>query len=309
MINDKSSIDNRTIKAIGILLKLFTQEQRELLTISVGEENISLAEQLMARWWSYVPIADNPLVFKANAAQIIAVNSAWLDFINKLKEDNLFGKLLDPDNYKEKHLKLTRAKTHDKREIDTDTTNINLVKSLARTLGGDGGINRTYDYSSDWDRIDRAKLDNLKIDKEKIPAVPTETGQEDDTRGTDEEEQKKSWIDKDERLDRKYLNRGRAQINESSFSKGNLEIPLEQKIGIFDVTINHSTNATTGETAVSGNTFIEALKRQNYETTRERIILADAINNIHNIEFIDVREKIYKKLDPLFIHRGKKCQY
>lgn len=294
-----------TVKSIETLLSLFTEEQKEILAIQVNETKITLAEQFCGRWWNYVPIADNPLIFKTAAAKIIATNKSWIDFIKKLQEDDLFSKLLDPENYKDTHKKITSSKTTDKRKVDTDASSGNLVRTIARTVGGEGGNNRAYDYVEEWDTVDKARLDNMTLEKNSKPTFSTETGQEDDTRGENEQE-KTTWIDKKENLDSYTSTRDKTLGITAKFlasTKGE----SASSILLHDIYASQSSNATTGESGTQGTTFVDGLRRQGHTTTRERIILADAINNIKDIDFMDIREKIYKKLDALFIYRKKTC--
>lgn len=69
--------------------------------------------------------------------------------MQKLKEDDFFSKLMDPENYKEKTRKVTAFKGIDKREIFNESETSNMVRAIGRTVGGDGGLNRAYDYSGD----------------------------------------------------------------------------------------------------------------------------------------------------------------
>lgn len=142
--------------------------------------------------------------------------------------------------------------------------------------------------------------------------LATETGQEDDTRGTDEEEDMNfsdvdAFLKKKERLD---LVEARRKGNERPLItlSDNYEEIKEKKIDIFDLSLTHSTNASVSDSAIKQNTFVESTKRQGFITLREQLILADAINNIHNVEFIDVREKFFKLFDPLFRRSQKICQ-
>lgn len=66
----------------------------------------------------------------------------------KLKEDDFFMQLVDPDSYKEKHIKSTSGKSLMKRQIDAISDNVNVVKTIGRTISGTGGTNRDTDYGS-----------------------------------------------------------------------------------------------------------------------------------------------------------------
>lgn len=46
----EESIRPETIKAIEVLLSLFTPEQKEILDIKNGDIRVTLVEQLVARW-------------------------------------------------------------------------------------------------------------------------------------------------------------------------------------------------------------------------------------------------------------------
>lgn len=63
-----------------------------------------------------------------------------------------------------------------------------------------------------------------------------------------------------------------------------------------------------GDTATKSDTLVEAQRRQGFLTLREKMILADAINKIHNVEFPDTREKFFKLFDPLFRRVERLCQ-
>lgn len=97
-------------------------------------------------------------------------------------------KLLMPESYVERQTKKTTGKTMDKRQIETTTDSANLIKTLGRSILGTGGTNRDADYTSMWDKSDRERLDKMKISKPDKTFTKEETGEEDDTRGTDEEE-------------------------------------------------------------------------------------------------------------------------
>lgn len=138
-----------------------------------------------------MPIAENPFVFRAQAAQILATNKRWIALLAKLKQEDFLMKLLEPESYKEVQTKKTIGKTVDKRQIDNVSDNVNLVKVIGRNISGTGGTNRDTDYTSMWDKADRERLDKIKISRPDKLFGGTETGLEDDTRGTDEEEMPK----------------------------------------------------------------------------------------------------------------------
>lgn len=219
---------------------------------------------------------------------------------------------MDPESYKEKRSKGTGGKTTDKRSVDTVNDNVSLIKSIGRNITGQGGTNRDADYGSMWDEADRARLDAVKINRNDRTLLITETGQEDDTRGTEEHEIKdvsdvKNFIAKIERLDHVQARRRGNERPSITLSDNYREI-AEKKVDIFDLALNHNANSTVNDTAISQNTFVESEKRQGFLTLREKLIIADAINNIHNVEFIDVREKFFKLFDPLFRRPQKLCQ-
>lgn len=95
-----------------------------------------------------MPVADNPFIFRAQAAQILATNKRWITLLAKLKKEDFLMKLLEPESYKEIQTKKTTGKTIDKRQVDTLTDTVNLVKTLGRTISGTGGTNRDTDYGS-----------------------------------------------------------------------------------------------------------------------------------------------------------------
>lgn len=82
-----------------------------------------------------------------------------------------------------------------------------------------------------------------------------------------------------------------------------------KSVELYDVNLQQGINAGSNETSTNSNSFVEALRRQWYSTDKEKYVLADAINNIKNVEFFDVREKILQKLDVLFVFKPQECQY
>lgn len=95
-----------------------------------------------------------------------------------------------------------------------------------------------------------------------------ETGQEDDTRGTDQEEfgntmDVKNFLTKTERLDRMPARRKTNDRLSIALADNYTEIE-EKKIGIFDLSLNHQANTAITDNAVSQNTFVEAIKRQGF---------------------------------------------
>lgn len=229
-----------------------------------------------------------------------------------MKQEDFLLKLLDYESYKEVNVKNTSGKTLEKRQIETNSDNVNLVKTMGRSISGTGGTNRDTEYGSLWDKADRERLDNMKIDKPDKTFINEETGQEDDTRGTDEEEFPKqskveNWINKIERLDFVSPRNQRSERPLAKFSDNHQEIE-EKKIDIFDLNVNHQVNSTVADNVVTGDTLVAAQKRQGFMTFRERMILGEAINNIHNVEFPDTREKFYKLFDPLFRRVERLCQ-
>lgn len=308
----KNPIDIRTIAAADIIAGLLTEEERDLLNIRLAGQEIPLVQQLTSRWWDQVPIDDNPITFEAKVAQILATNKRWLTLIAKLKQEDFLLKLLDPESYKEQQNKWTAGKTLDNREVESTNDNTSLIKSIGRTISGQGGTNRDTDYGSMWDQTDRARLDAVKIKRIDRNISVTETGQEDDTRGTDEQEMTKpsdviAFINKDHRLEKRRILKKGDKRSEISLSDDYKEIE-EKRIDIFDLGLNHSTSATVSDNAIDQSTNIEAVKRQGFFTFRDRMILAEAINNLHNVEFPDTREKFYKLFDPLFRRVQKICQ-
>lgn len=305
-------IDARTVKAADIIVSLLNDEEKRLLDIELNGQRITLIEQLCARWWEQVPIADNPFVFRSQAAQILVTNKRWITLLTKLRQEDFLLKLLDPESYKEIYTKKTTGKTMEKRQIDNMSDQLNLVKTIGRNISGSGGTNRDTDYSSMWDKVDRERLDKMKINKPDKPLITLETGQEDDTRGTDEEEMPKQnnverWIDKIERLDHTQPRSTGVERASATFGDNFDEIQ-EKRIDLFDLSLTHNTGATMGDTATKSDTLVEAQKRQGFLTLREKMVLADAINKIHNVEFPDTREKFFKLFDPLFRRVERLCQ-
>lgn len=223
--------------------------------------------------------------------------------------------LLDPESYKEKQSKGTFGKTKDKRDIDMTNDNVNLIKSLGRNIAGEGGTNRDTDYGSMWDKTDRARLDAVQI---KRNVLSGETGKEDDSRGTDEEEgvspvknmksisDIQTFIEKVDELD--YARPKRRLSRPSITLSDNYQEIEEKKIEIFDLRLSHNTNSAVSDTAINQNTFVRSKKEQGFLTLRDRVILADAINSLHNVEFPDTREKFFKLFDPLFRRTQSLCQ-
>lgn len=219
---------------------------------------------------------------------------------------------MDPQSYIEKQTKRTSGKTVDKRQIETTTDNVNLVKTLGRSISGTGGTNRDTEYGSVWDKADRERLDNMKIEKPDKTFLKDETGQEDDSRGSDDEEfprqtKLENWIDKIERLDFIRPKNEDKKRPVAKFSDNHEEIE-EKKVDIFDLDLNHQVSSTLADTVISGDTLIAAQKRQGFLTERERVVIAEAINNLHNVEFPDTREKFYKLFDPLFRRVERLCR-
>lgn len=116
-----------------------------------------------------------------------------------------------------------------------------------------------------------------------------------------------AFINKDHRLEKRRILKKGDKRSEISLSDDYKEIE-EKRIDIFDLGLNHSTSATVSDNAIDQSTNIEAVKRQGFFTFRDRMILAEAINNLHNVEFPDTREKFYKLFDPLFRRVQKICQ-
>lgn len=308
----KRLISQETLKAADIIVSLLTEDEKGLLDIVLNGVKITVIEQLCARWWDQVPIAENPFIFRAQAAQILATNKGWIALIAKLKKEDFLLRLLDPESYVEKQTKRTTGKTTDKRQIETNTDSVNLVKTLQRSIFGTGGTNRDADYASMWDKSDRERLDKMKITKPDKSFIDEETGQEDDTRGTDEEELPKpskvdSWIDKIERMDFVSPKNKNAERPTAIFSDDHQEIE-EKTIGIYDLGLNHNVNSTVSDQVIAGDTLVAGQKRQGFITQRESVVLAEAINNIHNVEFVDTREKFYRLFDPLFRRVESLCR-
>lgn len=308
-------IDIRTVKAVDIIVSFLTPEEKALLDITLNGKVVTVAEQLCSRWWSQIPISENPIVFKSEVAQILNTNKRWLVLMGKLKEQDFLLKLLDPENYSEKQSKGTSGKTLDKRQIDKDTDHANLMRTISRNITGESGVNRDADYSAEWDRADRKRLDKMLLRRPNRSLITTETGLEDDTPEDDQLDitaieninDVNKFIGKKERIDSVQARRTGDERPTVTFGDNHEEIE-EKRIDIFNIALSHATNSTLGDQAVTENTFVEATKRQGFITLRERIILADAINNIHNVEFPNIHEKIFKLLDPLFKHTNKVCQ-
>lgn len=99
---------------------------------------------------------------------------------------------MDPNTYKETSNKTTKFKGIEKRDIDAAAEVSSISKGFNKALVGHGGLNRSYEYSSKWDESDRNRLDSLQMKRTEIPRVKTETGEEDDTRGSEREESEKT---------------------------------------------------------------------------------------------------------------------
>lgn len=221
-------------------------------------------------------------------------------------------KLLDPTNYEERNDKGTTGKTTDRRKIDTVNDNVSLIKNIGRNISGQGGTNRDADYGAMWDKADRDRLDKVQIKRNDRKLLTTETGEEDDTRGAEEEEKIdlsniKKFIAKEERLDHVQARRKGDERPVVTLQDNYQEIQ-EKNIDLFDLSLHHQTNATVSDNAVSQDTFIEANKRQGFFTLRQKYVIADTINSLQNVEFPDIREKLYKLFDPLFRRVEKLCR-
>lgn len=82
----------------------------------------------------------------------------------------------------------------------------------------------------------------------------------------------------------------------------------EKQIEMFDLGVNHTVNSTVADNAIKSDTLVDAQKKQGFLTLRERLVLSDAINSLHNIEFPDTREKFFRLFDPLFRRVEKLCR-
>lgn len=206
------------------------------------------------------------MVIKTSAARIIEVNKGFVDFIAQIESGDVFKKLLDPNTYKKLSNKVTKFKGTEKRDIDAAAEVSSVSKGFNKGLLGHGGLNRSYDYSSKWDESDRDRLDSLQMKRDDKPRVKTETGEEDDSRGTDKEESEKSWLERLERLD--------AVSSRELGVKKPTEVPVKfgamakdkeesiKSVEIYDVNIQQGINAGSNETSTSSNSFVESLRRQ-----------------------------------------------
>lgn len=302
-----SGLRTATLKAIGILLKLFTPEQIEDLAIKNGDVKVTLVEQLVARWWNYIPITSNPIVFRGRAAKILATHKHLIKVIKEADEGKFLDIMKNPDSYKKSTDTGFEFKKTNKSNTMSEASNAGLVRILGKTLGGNSGVSETYSYTQDWEMDDRKKLDAIKLNISKV-ARDSHSGKETGEADHDIEEE---WLKKHEPLEtleivKNDLSRTKKDI---TFS----EVREESRIGdlnIHEVSLTQSTNVTASETGSNSFSLFDSVNRGKGTKERSEFMMAEAAFRIQGLELVDIREQLYRRFDPLFTYHksSKPCQ-
>lgn len=338
MINKQSYIRKETQVAINVLMELFTADQKEILAIKNGDIRVELIEQLIARWWYHLPIIDNPLILKGRAAKVIATHKHLIELIDKADKENIMAKLIDPDNHKRVSDTEFEFKRANKANSTSESNMAGLTRILGKTLGGQSGISETYQYSSQWDANDRKRLDAIKLELARVSSLEwtnPETGKEDHMEDQDwlkqtesvenarikretglppgatleetleyEKTMKQKWFEADKKAALTGIKEDtklRTQFSGTEKEEKALVDSMEaQDLNIHEATISQSTNVTASEEAKNSLSYSDTVNRGKGNKSRKDYSIADVIYKIQSLEFVDLREQLYRKFDPFF---------
>lgn len=299
-----SSIRIETVKAVEIILSLFTNEQKEVLAIKNGDIKITLVEQFLARWWNYIPIDDVPFVLRGKAAKIIAAHKHYIDLVDKFDKGELTKHLIDPESYKKITDSDFKFKKISKRGAMGETTSSGLARVLAKTLGGKSGLSEVYDFASDWDAVDRKRLDAVKfkpIKLSKLEYKNSETGEEDHA-------VEKDWMKQNESLENLIITKQESENKAVEFNSdiGSLGTA---NMSIHEASLSQSSNLTASQNNINTFSFSEGVNKGGGTKARIEYTTASNVYKIQAIEFVDIREQFYRRFDSLFVWaKNKKCQ-
>lgn len=301
--NKNPSIREETIKAIDVLLGLFTPEQKEILDVKNGDIRVTLVEQFVARWWNYVPIPNNPLVLKGLAAKVLATHKHLIDLIDKFDKGEIAKQLLDPEHHKKIMDSDFSFKKTSKRSTMSEGVSNSLTRILGKTLGGNSGLSEVYDFAADWDAIDRKRLDSVKFNPAKVAKLEytnTETGEEDHAIEPD-------WMKKNEALESQIIAKEGSENKAVEFKTDVDSLGLTN-MSIHTATLNQTSNLTAAQGSTNTFAFGEGVNRGKGVKGRSEYIMANSIYKIQAMEFVDIREQLYRKFDPFFAYvKPKQC--
>lgn len=146
-------------------------------------------------------------------------------------------------------------------------------------------------------------MDAVNFNPTKVSSVEyksLETGQEDHAIEED-------WMKKNESLDtlvikKKEIDKKAVEFNKSVESLGTTNM------SIHEATINQSSNLTAAQGSSNVFAFSDGLNRGQGIKGRSDYTTASNIYKIQAVEFVDIREQLYRKLDPFFSYvRPKRC--
>lgn len=81
-----------------------------------------------------------------------------------------------------------------------------------------------------------------------------------------------------------------------------------QDLNIHEVTLNQSSNVTASEDMRSSYGVSDVVNRGSGTKARKDYTTADIIYKIQSMEFVDLREQLYRKFDPFFRYeKGRSC--
>lgn len=180
-----------------------------------------------------------------------------------------------------------------------------LTRILGKTLGGQSGISETYQYSQEWDMDDRKRLDAIRLNISKVSSqewINNEDGKEDHAVEED-------WLNRRETIENLQVKKeDLANTKRQIEFSGIKEDSKLQDLNIHEATLSQSTNVTASEEGRNSFALSDVVNRGKGTKARKDYTTADIIYKIQALEFVDLREQLYRKFDPFFKYsKGRTC--
>lgn len=283
-----------TVKAIDILISLFTEEEQESLSITRNRTKITLLDQFIARWEKHRPKYSLE-IFKVKAVLILEANHNLIyrviefskeEFKQKMNED-----LMKQENYViTKHVHYEGDNKNKKLNINQNDS-ISVLRLANKNRSGNTESGQEFiELDKVWDAEDNEFL-NEGLNKKKIQASLQIDGTKDLMDGIEinlatEGETKTDF----------YIPPTKT-VNSAELT--------EEEPTLHSITTTQTRQKNLNQTVASMFNFSNIKSDKKGDSTQTQFSLANNYNRIFAFKLRNLRELLFQHLDNLFV---QECQ-
>lgn len=284
-----------TVKAIDILISLFTEEEQESLSITRNRTKITLLDQFIARWQKHRPKYDLE-VFKVRAVLILEANHNLIyrviecskeEFKQKMNEE-----LMKQENYViTKHVHFEGDNKNKKLNINQNDS-ISVLRLSNKNRSGNTESGQEFvELDKVWDSEDNEFL-NQGLHKKKIQASLEINA------------------DQQELIDGIQVNLGTEGETKTDFyipptTTVNSPELTEEEPTLHSITTTQTRQKNVNQTVASMFNFSNIKTDKKGDSRQTQFSLANNYNRIFSFKLRNLRELLFQHLDNLFV---QECQ-